>query len=123
VLLMSSAGLERLRRHRLPVELPLAPGGLIGNSGGALSGAAVGFTGATVVLLTLAAIGFSLFSGISWIAVGEVVGAMLEAGYGFAVRAWDRRRDRKLGVRAREAREFVVGAEKKRRAEHPPLRI
>jgi len=48
---------------------------------------------------------------------------MLEAGYGFAIRAWDRRRDRKLGVRAREERDFVVGAEKKREDEHPPLRI
>ncbi len=123
VLLVSSAALERLRLHSLPVELPLAPGGLIGNLVGAQTGAALGFTGATLVLLTLAAIGFSLFTGISWIAVAEVVGAMLEAGYGFAVRAWDRRRDRKLGVRAREEREFVVGAEKKREDEHPPLRI
>jgi S-DNA-T family DNA segregation ATPase FtsK/SpoIIIE len=48
---------------------------------------------------------------------------MLEAGYGFAIRAWDRRRDRKLGARAREERDFVVGAEKKREDEHPPLRI
>src|SRR5207249_439447 len=95
VLLVSSAALERLRLHSLPVELPLAPGGLIGNSVGALTGAALGFTGATLVLLTLAAVGFSLFTGISWIAVAEVVGAMLEAGYGFAVLAWDRRRDRK----------------------------
>jgi S-DNA-T family DNA segregation ATPase FtsK/SpoIIIE len=123
VLLVSSAALERLRLHSLPVELPLAPGGLVGNVVGALTGAALGFTGATLVLLTLAAIGFSLFTGISWIAVAEVVGAMLEAGYGFAMRAWDRRRDRKLGVRAREEREFVVGAEKKREDEHPPLRI
>ncbi|TMI39572.1 MAG: DNA translocase FtsK [Betaproteobacteria bacterium] len=123
VLLVSSAALERLRLHSLPVELPLAPGGLIGNLVGAQTGAALGFTGATLVLLTLAAVGFSLFTGISWIAVAEVVGAMLEAGYGFAVRAWDRRRDRKLGVRAREEREFVVGAEKKREDEHPPLRI
>jgi len=123
VLLVSSAALERLRLHSLPVELPLAPGGLIGNLVGAQTGAALGFTGATLVLLTLAAIGFSLFTGISWIAVAEVVGTMLEAGYGFAVRAWDRRRDRKLGVRAREEREFVVGAEKKREDEHPPLRI
>jgi len=123
VLLVSSAALERLRLHSLPVELPLAPGGLIGNLVGAQTGAALGFTGATLVLLTLAAIGFSLFTGISWIAVAEVVGTMLEAGYGFAVRARDRRRDRKLGVRAREERDFVVGAEKKREDEHPPLRI
>ena len=123
VLLVSSAALERLRLHSLSVELPLAPGGLIGNGVGELTGGAFGFTGATLVLLTFAAIGFSLFTGISWIAVAEVVGAMLEAGYGFAMRAWDRRRDRKLGVRAREEREFVVGAEKKREDEHPPLRI
>ena len=123
VLLVSSAALERLRLHSLSVELPLAPGGLIGNGVGELTAAAFGFTGATLVLLTLAAIGLSLFTGISWIAVAEVVGSMLEAGYGFAIRAWDRRRDRKLGARAREERDFVVGAEKKREDEHPPLRI
>jgi DNA segregation ATPase FtsK/SpoIIIE, S-DNA-T family len=123
VLLVSSAALERLRLHSLSVELPLAPGGLIGNVVGAQTAAAFGFTGATLVLLTLAAIGFSLFTGISWIAVAEVVGSALEAGYAFAVRAWDRRRDRKLGARAREERDFVVGAEKKREDEHPPLRI
>ena len=123
VLLVSSAALERLRLHSLSVELPLAPGGLIGNGVGELIGGALGFTGATLVLLTRAAIGFSLFTGISWIAVAEVVGSMLEAGYAFATRAWDRRRARKLGVRAREERDFVVGAEKKREDEHPPLRI
>jgi S-DNA-T family DNA segregation ATPase FtsK/SpoIIIE len=123
VLLVSSAALERLRLHSLSVELPLAPGGLIGNAVGELAGGAFGFTGATLVLLTLAAIGFSLFTGISWIALAEVAGFMLEAGYGFAIRSWDRRRDRKLGVRAREERDFVVGAEKKREDEHPPLRI
>ena len=123
VLLVSSAALERLRLHSLSVELPLAPGGLIGNGVGELTAAALGFTGATLVLLTLAAIGLSLFTGISWIAVAEVVGSMLEAGYGSAIRAWDRRRDRKLGARAREERDFVVGAEKKREDEHPPLRI
>src|SRR5207302_295682 len=83
-------------------------GGVIGYGVGELTAAAFGFTGATLVLLTLAAIGLSLFTGISWIAVAEVVGAMLEAGYGFAIRAWDRRRDRKLGARAREERDFVV---------------
>jgi DNA segregation ATPase FtsK/SpoIIIE, S-DNA-T family len=123
VLLVSSAALERLRLHSLSVELPLAPGGLIGNAVGELTGAALGFTGATLVLLTLAAVGFSLFTGISWIAVAEVAGAMLEAGYRFAIRAWDRRHDRKLGARAREERDFVVGAEKKREDEHPGLRI
>ncbi|HXM80497.1 MAG TPA: DNA translocase FtsK 4TM domain-containing protein [Burkholderiales bacterium] len=123
VLLVSSAALERLRLHSLPAELPLAPGGLIGDAIGGLTAAAVGFTGATLVLLTLAAIGLSLLTGISWIALAEAVGFALEAGYGSAIRAWDRRRDRRLGDLAREEREFVVETEKKREDEHPPLRI
>src|SRR5260221_14536791 len=44
LLLIASASLEFLRLHSLPAELPLAPGGMLGNAlGGRLSGA-VGFT-------------------------------------------------------------------------------
>jgi len=123
VLLLSSAALERLRLHSLGVELPLAPGGLIGEAlAGAFSGA-LGFTGATLALLTAAAIGFSLFIGVSWLTLFEGVGRLLEKAYVAALGAWERRRDRKLGSRAREQREAVVESEKRREEEHPPLRI
>jgi S-DNA-T family DNA segregation ATPase FtsK/SpoIIIE len=123
LLLLSSAALERLRFHTLNAELPLAPGGLIGEvSAGALSGA-LGFTGATLALLTLAAIGFSLFLGVSWLTMFEGVGAFLEKAYGLALRAWERRRDRQLGSLAREEREVLVQIDKRREEEHPPLRI
>ena len=123
VLLLSSAALERLRLHSLGVELPLAPGGLIGEAlAGAFSGA-LGFTGATLALLTAAAIGFSLFIGVSWLTLFEGVGRLLERAYAAALGAWERRRDRKLGSRAREQREAVVESEKRREEEHPPLRI
>ena len=89
---------------------------------GALS-TALGFTGATLALLTLAAIGFSLFIGVSWLTIFEAVGGFLEKGYGLALGAWERRRDRKLGSRARVEREAVVEVEKQREEEHPPLRI
>ena len=123
VLLTCSAALERLRFHTLGAELPLAPGGLIGDGLGALAAATLGFTGATLVLLTLAAIGFSFFTGVSWLAVSELAGSLLEGAYGLVLSAWERRQDRKLGEVAREERELVVETEKKREEEHPPLRI
>jgi S-DNA-T family DNA segregation ATPase FtsK/SpoIIIE len=124
LLLVSSAALEYLRLHSLSAELPLAPGGLIGDlAGGRLAAPALGFTGATLVLLTIAAIGFSLFTGISWVKVAELVGLALEAGYGLARQAWESRRDRRIGEIAREEREFVVETEKRREEDHPPLRI
>jgi S-DNA-T family DNA segregation ATPase FtsK/SpoIIIE len=123
LLLVSSSALERLRLHSLSAELPLAPGGVVGESvAGALS-TALGFTGATLALLTLAAIGFSLFIGVSWLTIFEAVGGFLEKGYGLALGVWERRRDRKLGSRARVEREAAVEVEKRREEEHPPLRI
>ena len=123
VVLLASAALERLRLYSLSLELPFAPGGLLGDVIGTPVAAALGFTGATLVLLLLAAVGLSLFTGISWLTVSEVVGRALELAYERARDAWDRRRDRKLGDIAREEREVVVEAERRREEEHPPLRI
>jgi DNA segregation ATPase FtsK/SpoIIIE, S-DNA-T family len=107
----------------LPAELPLAPGGVVGDLGARAAEAMLGFTGATLLLVTLAAVGFSLFSGISWIGLAERLGTLLECAYNLAQGAWDRRRDRQLGALAREEREFVVETEKRREEDHPPLRI
>src|SRR3954471_15507617 len=68
-LLLASASLEALRLHSLAAELPLAPGGLLGVQIGKGTSAAFGFAGATLVLLTFAAVGLSLFVGISWLTV------------------------------------------------------
>ena len=124
LLIVSSASLEALRLHSLRVELPLVPGGLLGDVVSGLAGSALGATGATLALLTLVAIGLSLFTGISWVAASELVGLLLEGAYGLAARTLERRRDRKIGEIAREEREFVVEAEKRREGEeHAPLRI
>jgi DNA segregation ATPase FtsK/SpoIIIE, S-DNA-T family len=123
LLLVASSGLEALRLHSLPAHLPHAPGGLIGDVVAAFVLGMLGFTGATLLLLTLVIVGFSLFTGISWLAVAELAGFALESTYALALNAWDRRRDRKLGEVAREEREFMVEAERKREEDHPPLRI
>ncbi|HEX9180309.1 MAG TPA: DNA translocase FtsK 4TM domain-containing protein [Burkholderiales bacterium] len=123
VLLVSSSGLEALRLHGLKAALPLAPGGMIGAvTGHALAGA-LGYTGATLLLLALVAAGFSLFSGLSWLRLSEKLGGWVET-LGFRLRqTWDARRDRKLGAVASSRREEVVQVERKRIDEHAPIRI
>jgi S-DNA-T family DNA segregation ATPase FtsK/SpoIIIE len=123
VLLVASAALENLRFASIVAELPSVHGGIIGQVSGRAAAAALGYTGATLLLLTAAAVGFSLFSGVSWLTISELLGRALEAGYERALRAWERRQDRKLGDVAREERKLVVESEKRREEDHPPLRI
>ena len=123
LLLLSSAALEALRLHTLTAQLPLVPGGMLGGAIGDRAAGLLGFTGATLLLLTLAAVGFSLFTGVSWLALAELTGLLLEATAGHARRAWEQRADRKAGDIAREEREVVVEAEKRREEEHAPLVI
>ena len=125
LLLLSSAALEALRLHSLSVALPLEPQAhsMLGDALAGVSSRTLGFTGATLCLLALSAIGFSLFTGISWLTVSERLGTLLEATYVFAREAWERRQDRKLGELAREEREIVVETERIREEDHPPLRI
>jgi len=122
-LLLASASLEALRLHSLGAELPLAPGGVLGDVIGGAAAFALGFTGATLALVAVAAVGLSLFTGISWLTVAESVGLALESASLYARRAWERRQDRRLGDLAREERDLVVEAEKKREESHAPLHI
>ncbi|HEX7052486.1 MAG TPA: DNA translocase FtsK 4TM domain-containing protein [Burkholderiales bacterium] len=123
LLLASSASLEALRLHSLTVELPQAPGGVVGEVIGSVASRALGFTGATLVLVTAAAVGWSLFTGISWLRASEFVGFVFETLWLRSVAAWERRRDRRLGERAREERSHQLEADRRREEDHPPLRI
>ncbi len=123
LVLVGSAALEALRLQSLQAELPFAPGGLLGAVAGKLLAAGLGYTGATLFLVMLLAVGLSLFTGLSWLALSEKLGALLERACVSAREAWDRRRDRKLGALAREERKLAVQVEKKREEDHPPLRI
>ena len=123
VLLVASTGLEAMRLHSLSAQLPDVAGGVVGHAVAAGAGATLGFTGATLALVALVAIGLSLFTGISWITVAEFTGFVIESVYVSAKSAWERRQDRKRGELAREARDFAVETERKREVDHPPLRI
>ena len=124
VLITASSGIEALRLYSIKAVLPLAPGGMIGVEVAKHLGAALGFTGATLVLLTLGAIGLSLLTGVSWLLVIEVVGAGIEAACFHALDRWRQWQDRRAGEIATVEREAVV--EEKRVElieEHEPIRI
>ncbi len=124
VLITASSGTEALRFYTLKAALPLAPGGMLGAVVSSSFAATFGFTGATLILLTMFAIGASLFTGISWLAVIELIGAALESAYEFALNSWQRREDRKAGEIATHEREVIVEEDKKRIIEdHEPIRI
>ncbi|HQR53635.1 MAG TPA: DNA translocase FtsK 4TM domain-containing protein, partial [Burkholderiales bacterium] len=124
LLVCASAAIEHLRLHSLTTPLPLAPGGIIGTLLGDWLRKGFGFIGSTLFLLMLALIGFSLFTGLSWVRFMERLGGWMEEGYAWAsttYRAWQ---DRRAGTVAVVRREEVVEVVKKKIVEeHEPLRI
>ncbi len=123
LLLVASSGLEALRFYTLKAELPLAPGGIMGVAIGETAVRFLGYTGATMALLAALAVGWSIFSGMSWLTAIERIGTALELSY-FGVRNLiDRIQDRRIGREVAREREAVVEVEKKRVEAHEPIFI
>lgn len=111
-LLVASSGIEALRFHTLRISLPLAPGGLLGEILSKQLSSLLGFTGATLAMVIIFAIGFSLFSGLSWVRLSEKIGGGIEE-ICFAVRdicmGWLNRRNGTLPSSEREVRIEEIG--------------
>jgi S-DNA-T family DNA segregation ATPase FtsK/SpoIIIE len=103
-----SVGLEYLRMWSLKVELPRAPGGVLGQLIGHSANTAFGFTGSTLLLLALFGLGFSLFFQVSWLAVAERIGAAIELTIDWFRLRYEDRVDRKQGEVAAVKRDEVV---------------
>jgi len=123
VVLAASCGLEAIRLYSLKAVLPQAPGGMLGAMFGGALAQALGYTGATLILLVLLAAGLSLFSGVSWLSVIERLGGWVETAYALLLRKWQEREDRRAGAQATIEREEVVEVSKKRLEIHEPIRI
>jgi S-DNA-T family DNA segregation ATPase FtsK/SpoIIIE len=123
VVLLASSGIEAIRLYSLKAALPQAPGGVLGAIFGGSLSQALGFTGATLMLLLLLAAGLSLFSGVSWLTVLERVGSWTETAWLFAARKWQEREDRRAGEQAVIKREELVEVSKKKLEVHEPVRI
>ncbi len=123
ILLVASCALEAGHILPLPAVLPLGPGGMFGSVVDEVLRAMLGFAGSTMVLLSLMAIGFSLFTGWSWIVITERFGAALEFGYHTILSKWQDRQDRRAGRAAGQLRKEFVDAERKRNEDRPPVQI
>jgi DNA segregation ATPase FtsK/SpoIIIE, S-DNA-T family len=125
-LLVGSLGLEFLRMYTLPVQLPRAPGGVLGQLIGHAAHVGLGFTGATLLLLLLFVIGLSLFFHISWLNVAERIGGALEVCYEWMVHRYEDHEDRRRGSMAAVKRDEVVVHERAKHVEkhaEKPVRI
>lgn len=123
LLMVGSLGIEYIRLYSLKAQLPRAPGGVLGEMiGGALQNT-LGFTGSTLVLLVLFAMGCSLFFHISWIATVERIGAAVENSALWVRNFYSAREDRKVGQEAAVKREATVVQERAKIVEAPPIRI
>ena len=122
-LLATSCGLEALRFWSYKTSLPLSSGGIFGIEIAQQANKVLGFTGGTLVLLTLYLIGASLFLGISWLRVTEATGALLESAWLGAIALWERWQDRRYGRALAERREAAVQDVRKKIEEHPPAPI
>ena len=103
-----SVGLEYLRMWSWDVELPRAPGGVLGQLIGHSSHVAFGSTGATLLLLLLFFLGFSLFFQVSWLAVAERIGAVVDNTFEWFQLRMEDIEDRKQGEVAAVKRDEVV---------------
>ncbi|ATQ78068.1 cell division protein FtsK [Massilia violaceinigra] len=127
VLFVGSLGLEYLRMWSLSVQLPRAPGGVLGQLIGHAAHSAFGFTGATLLLLLLFGLGFSLFFHVSWLGVAERIGGAIENAIDWFRLRYQDREDRKQGEVAAVKRDEVVVHERAKHVEKhvasPPVKI
>ena len=74
LLISSSAAFEAGHLVDLPAQFPLSQGGLLGKLFDHALRASLGYIGSSIFLITSIAIGFSLFTGWSWLKISEHFG-------------------------------------------------
>ena len=123
LLLISSCALEAGHLVALPATLPLTDGGMLGNAVDGALRTMFGFAGSSMLLLSLFAVGFSLFTGWSWIMITEKLGKNLINAYEWSINKYNDWQDRKVGKVVVQKREEFVEAERKRTEDRAPLEI
>ncbi len=104
-----------------PESLPLDGGGILGRWLGDGLASVLGLLGSTLLLLSVFLAGVTLFTGLSWLGVMDMVGAGLLIAYEWMVskirQKIEYRKELKEGEQARQKREQVVKADIKKQVE------
>ncbi len=81
------------------------------------------FDGSTLILLFAFAVGFSLFTGWSWILIVEKFGGVIIGAYQFILAKYRDKKDREAGKIAEQQRTEFVEQERKRTEDRAPIQI
>ena len=119
--LASSCGLATL--HFSPSGWPNTAGGVLGSLVGEGLVVAMGFLGATLLLLAIWLASVSLFTGVSWIAVMDRIGHAVLDGVAWLRQRLSSAREVKVGREVKQARQEVIREEQKKAAERKPPKI
>lgn len=129
LLLVGSLGVEALRLYSWGMHLPggtdgqSGAGGVIGQMLAGWLSRGVGFTGGTLVLLVLVAIGLSLFFSFSWLHLAERIGSSIEGALRRVRESYTAREDRRVGEVAQAVRTEQVVAKQEKLVHEQPVRI
>ena len=123
LLVLGSSALEYMRMYSWKVQLPRDPGGVLGETLGSFAQSSLGFNGATLILLMLFGLGFSLCFHVSWLAVAERLGGAIEGTANWVLQMYRAYQDRKIGEVAIVKREEAVVKEREKFVEAPPIQI
>ena len=123
LLQLASSTIEAGHLIALPATLPLGAGGMLGNAVDSGLRSMFGYAGSTMLLLLLFAVGFSLFTGWSWIMMTEKLGSGLISTYQWAQNKYYDWHDRKAGKVVELKREEFIDAERKRTEDRAPIEI
>jgi len=111
ICLAASCGLATLHFHQ--PDLPQSAGGALGQLIGSALGEALGGVGATLMLLALWLASVSIFTGVSWLAVMDRIGAAVLNGSERAREFALALRERSVAKKAQEQRHEVVKQQRK----------
>lgn len=123
LLLVASCALEAGHIVNLPAMLPDARGGMLGTALDTGLRSLFGYTGSSMLLLVMFVVGFSLFTGWSWIMITEKLGGAIISSYEYLKFKWQDRQDRQAGKVVEQERTEFVQTERKRVEAREPVFI
>lgn len=121
--MIGACGLAGLHFAQSKTGMPFASGGWLGNAVGLGLAANFSFTGATLFLLALFLASVTIYTGLSWLQLMDIVGRWSFIFANWLYRFSSDQIDRLIGMRARRERRVVVEEDKKVLEKHTPPRI
>ena len=123
LLLLSSSTFESGYVVDFSARLPSEQGGILGNSMYGFLEQAMGYIGTLVFLIISFAIGFSLFTGWSWITISEGLGNFICNVCNSIINKYIDWQDRKEGKRLEKERTSFIEVERKKLEDRAPVKI